>query len=120
MQQAVGESGRGLEGVAEGVAEIEQRALAGLALVARRRSPALPRQLVAIACSRAGAAGKDIAPIGLQPGEERGVAEQPVFRDLGVAGAELARRQRVEERGVGEHQDRLMERADQILAVARN
>ena len=35
MQQPVGEAGGGLERVAEGVAEIEQRALAGFALVAR-------------------------------------------------------------------------------------
>ena len=35
VQQRVGEAGRGLEGMSEGVAEIEQRALAGLALVAR-------------------------------------------------------------------------------------
>src|SRR5262249_14517110 len=34
VQQTIGESGRGLERVTEGVAEIEQRALAGLALVA--------------------------------------------------------------------------------------
>ena len=35
VQQPVGEAGRGLEGMAEGVAEIEQHAVAGLALVAR-------------------------------------------------------------------------------------
>ena len=35
VQQPVGEAGRRLERVAEGVAEIEQRAVAGLALVAR-------------------------------------------------------------------------------------
>ena len=35
VQQPVGEAGGGFERVAEGVAEIEQRALAGLALVAR-------------------------------------------------------------------------------------
>ena len=35
MQQPAGEAGGRFEGMAEGVAEIEQRALAGLALVAR-------------------------------------------------------------------------------------
>ena len=35
MQQTPGEAGAGFQRVAEGVAEIEQRALAGLALVAR-------------------------------------------------------------------------------------
>ena len=36
-------------------------------------------------------AGKHLAPVGFEPGEERGVAEQAVFGDLGIAGAELAR-----------------------------
>ena len=49
--------------------------------------------------------------------KKRRVAEQAVFGDLGIAGAKFARRQRVERRGVGKHQDRLMERADQVLAV---
>ena len=31
----------------------------------------------------------------------------------------IAGRQRVEQRGVGDHQDRLVEGADQILAVTR-
>ncbi len=48
-----------------------------------------------------------------------GVAEQAVFGDLGIAGAEFARRQRVEQRRVGDHQDRLMKGADQVLAVPR-
>ena len=53
----------------------------------------------------------------LEPGEERRVAEQPVFHDLGVAGAELARRKRGKRAGVGEHEARLMEGADQVLAL---
>ena len=54
VQQPVGEAGRGLERMAEGVAEIEQRAVAGLALVARRRSRPCRGSAIAIACSRAG------------------------------------------------------------------
>jgi len=42
--------------------------------------------------------------VGLEPGEERLVAERAVFGDFGIAGAELARRQRVEHGGVGNHQ----------------
>ncbi len=104
--------------MAESVAEIEQRALAGLALVARDDAG------LAAAADRDGvlarrAAGKHILPVGLQPGEERGIAEQTVFGDLGIAGAEFAFRQRVEQRGVGDHQNRLMKGADQIFAVAR-
>ena len=79
---------------------------------------ALARQLTAMACSRAWPAGEQVAPVGVEPFEEVGVAEQAVFHHLGIAGAELALRQRVEQRGVGHHQDRLIERADQVLAVA--
>ena len=56
---------------AERVAEIEQRALAGLALVARRRSRPWRGSSIAIACSRAGAAGEHVAPVRFEPGEER-------------------------------------------------
>ena len=45
VQQPVGEARRGLERVAEGMAEIEQRALAGLALVARDDRRPCMRQL---------------------------------------------------------------------------
>ena len=72
-----------------------------------------------MACSRAATAGENVLPVFFQPGEERGIAEQAVFGDLGIAGAEFALRQRVEQRGVGDHHHRLMEGADQILAVAR-
>src|SRR5450631_2811678 len=69
MQQAAGEAGAGLQRVTEGVAEIEQRTLAGFALVARHdvglaaaanRNGMLARRL---AC-------KNVLPVGLQPGEE--------------------------------------------------
>ena len=116
VQQAVGKAGGRFQRMAEGVAEIEQRALAVLALVARH-DRALVRQLTAIACSRAGPAGENIFPVRLEPREEIGIAKQSVLCDFGIAGAELPLGQRVEQRGVGEHQDRLMEGADQILAM---
>ena len=76
-----------------------------------------------MACSRAElperiAAGKDVFPIGFEPGEEGGVAKQAVFGDFSVAGAEFARRQHVKQSRVGNNQNRLMESADKILAVA--
>ena len=118
MEQAIGKSGRGLQRMAEGVAEIEQRALAGLALVAgddRGLGAAGGRDRV---LARR-AAGEDVGVVGLQPGEKGFVAEHAIFGDFGVAGAELARRQRVEHRGIGDHQHRLMERAEQVLALRR-
>ena len=66
-----------------------------------------------------GAARKDIGVIFFQPGEERFVTEQSIFGDFGVAGAELARRQRIEHGSIGDHQHRLMERTDQIFSLRR-
>ena len=118
MEQAVGKAGRRFQRMAEGVAEIEQRALAGLALVAgddRGLGAAGGRDRMLAR----GAAGEDVGVVLLQPGEERLVAEHAVFRHFGIAGAELARRQRIEHGGVGDDQDRLMEGAEQILALRR-
>ena len=79
---------------------------------------ALARQLTAIACSRAGPPANTSRQLTSSQSKNAGVAEQAVFHHLGIAGAEFALRQRVEQRGVGDHQDRLMERADQVLALA--
>ena len=53
------------------------------------------------------------------PIEKSGVADQAIFDDLGIAGADLARRQRIERRRIDQHEARLMEGADQILARRR-
>ena len=47
------------------------------------------------------------------------VAEQTVLRDLRIAGAHFARRKRRQNVGVGQHEARLMESADQVLALRR-
>src|SRR6185437_1618495 len=118
MQQTPGETGAGFQRVAEGMAEIEQSALANLAFIPRHDAG------FAAAADRdglfaRGAAGEHFLPIGFQPGEKGRVAQESEFGDLGIAGAEFAFRQRIEQRGVGDDQDRLMEGADQIFAVAR-
>ena len=99
------------------MAEVEERAVALLGLVAHHD---LGLHLAGAADRvqpRLGIAGRERRRVRLQPGEEVGVAEQAVFRHLGIAGAEVARRQRVEQRGVGQHQSRLVEGADQVLAA---
>ncbi len=118
MEQPVGKAGRGLQRMAEGMTEIEQCALAGLALVARHDR--------GLGAARGGdgvlarsAACENIGVIGLEPGEERFVAQHAVFGDFGIAGAELARRQRIQHRGIRDHQKRLVKRAEQILALWR-
>ena len=87
--------GQALEGMAEGVAEIEQRAFALLGLVGdderapwRRNSSRSPRP----------APGRPKTPRASGPPgiEEIPVADQAVFDHFGVAGAKLALAQRVE------------------------
>ena len=75
VQQPVGKAAAGFERMPEGVAEIEQRALAGFALVARNDAG------LGAAADRNGVlarrtASEDILPVLLQPGEERSVAKQ--------------------------------------------
>jgi hypothetical protein len=98
------------------MAEIEQRPLAVLALVTRDDGSLHPATHRDGVLAR-GAACEQLAPVRLQPGEEAGIAEQAVFDDFGIAGAELPLGQRVEQRGICQHQHRLMKRADEILAV---
>ena len=63
--------------------------------------------------------GKHFLPVRFKPSEKSRVADQAVFDDFGIAGAELARRKGIEQRRIRDHQDRLMEGADEILAMAR-
>jgi hypothetical protein len=117
MQQAFGIAGRGFQRVREGMAEVEERALAGFAFVA-----ADDQSLGATARGNRFdafiAALENGLPVLFQPGEKLLVVNEAVFRDFGIAGAELARWQAVEHAGIGEHEDRLMKCADEVLALA--
>jgi len=98
MQQATGKSRGRFQRMAESMAEIEQRALAAFAFVARddiRLHPATGRHRD----FARGAAFENALPIRFQPGEESGIADQSIFGNLGITGAHLARRQRVEQTG---------------------
>ncbi len=64
-------------------------------------------------------AGEQRRAVRLEPGEERRVANKPVFDDLGIAGGQLAGRQRRQHVAIGEDQARLVKGADQVLAVPR-
>ena len=81
-----------LQRMAEGMAEIQQGPVPGFELVAgdnlRLGGAALGNGVNA-----GGAAVEDVAPIGFEPFEKGLIADQPIFRDLGIAGAKLARRQ---------------------------
>ena len=102
VQEAARIAGPGFERVAEGVAEIEQHPVAGLGLVT-----------LDDAClggdaddDRLGEEGGIVAehalPMAFQPGEEGGVAEQPVLGDFGVTRAHFAGGQSGQRSGVGE------------------
>ena len=119
MQQVLAIAAFGLQGVAEGVAEIEQGPAAGFPFVLRHdfrlhlhRASHGEGQVV-------GRQGGDLAAMGFQPGEEVDVAQQAVLDDLGVARPDFPRRQGREHVQVGQHQPGLMKGADQVLAPGR-
>ena len=106
-----------LERVAERVAEVQQRAPALLALVLgddRGLDLAAAANRMRQRCR---VEAPQVVDVLLEPGEERRVDDDAVLDDLGEAGGELARRQRCERAGIREHRDRLMERADHVLAA---
>ena len=109
--------GGALDGMAEGVAEIEQRAVALLAFVARDDVGLdLARALDGMR-QRGGIARQQLRGVRFQPVEELAVDDEPVLDDLGEAGAQLAIGQGAERVGIGEHRGGLMKRADEILAA---
>ena len=100
------------------MSEIEQGTVAGFALVARhdlRLGAATGGDRLFTRDS----AREYLAMMSLQPVEQLCIAQHAVFGDFGVARAELPWRQRIEHRRIGDHQHRLMKRADKILAVRR-
>ena len=105
--------------MAEGVAQVEQRAPSRFPLVLgddRRLGAAAEGDRVA---KRRRIARENALAVRLQPLEERTVAQQPVLDDLGVTGAHLSRVQRLQSLDVRQHQARLVEQADQVLALRR-
>ena len=80
---------------------------------------ALWAQQRAMASPRAGPPAKISAWCCFEPEEEVLVVDQAIFDHFGIAGGELARRERIERREVRQHQLGLVEGADQVLAVRR-
>jgi hypothetical protein len=90
MQQPVGIARRGLQRVAEGVAEVQKRTVALLGLVAGHDVGLhLHRPADRLGAQRRVARGQRRA-VRLQPVEKRRIAQKPVFRDLAIAGQEIA------------------------------
>ena len=106
----------GFERVADGVAEIQDGPQAALGLV-------LPNHLrLDLAAAghdrrqRARVAAQQLRQVALQPLEQPGVVDDAVFDHFGEAGAILAHGQRGERVQVAQHQPRLVERPDEVLA----
>ena len=106
-----------LDGVAEGVAEVEQGARALLLLVLGHD----PRLDLAGAFDRVQqglrVAGKQGIHVCFKPRKERRVGDHAVLHDLRDAGGEFACRQGAQHADIRHHRARLMERADQVLAI---
>ena len=103
--------------MAEGVAEVQQRPLALLALV-----PADDRRLDLAGAQdhvrqRLGSLVEQLREVLLEPAEQLGIADEAVLDDLGEPGAQLARRQRGQGGGVAHHELGLVEGPDQVLAA---
>ncbi len=106
----------GLDGVAEGVAEVEQRALTAFALVLHHHLGLVAAGTFDGIGQHIGIARQQRIQVGFQPGEESRVADQSVFDHLGETGGQLAVRECVQRCRVGDHAARLVERADHVLA----
>ncbi len=65
------------------------------------------------------AAGENLLPVLLQPRKEIAPVDQPVFRDFRITGAEFTRAQRIQNFRIGQNKLRLIEDADEVLAVRR-
>ena len=116
VQQRLAEAALGLQRVTEGVSQVEERPAAAFLFVVGDDGGLGGATGVHRAPPRLPVAGAESGPGIFQPGEERGVADQPVLQGLGVAGQELAWQQGVEGGDVGENQVGLIEGAQQILA----
>ena len=102
---------RRLIGVAEGVAEVQQAARAGIPLVGSHQRCLYPQ-----------APGDNIRPfrrVGLQQFQQRGVADEAVFDDLRHTAAQLAFRQRGKAVRVYDHQRRLVKGSQLVLPLRK-
>ena len=106
----------GLDGVAEGVAEIQHGAHAFLALIVGDYDGFVAAGDFDRMRQRGGIARHEAIHIGFQPGEELGVADQSVFDDFGNASRELAVGQGFQGVGVGDDHPGLVKRADHVFA----
>jgi hypothetical protein len=106
----------GLDGVAEGVAEVQDGAAAAFALVtAHHLGLDLARALHG-PCQGLGLTGQQGVEMGLEPVQQRRVGDGRVLDDLGQPRTQLTRGQRGQRGQVADHALGLLERADHVLS----
>ena len=88
--------------MAERVAEIEERAHAGLRFILGDDARLGEAAHLDGAAAKDGVAGEDAVDILLEPLEEGGIPQRTILDDLGIACRQFAPRQRFEKSGVGE------------------
>ena len=120
MQQLRTEAGFRFQRMAERMAEVEESAQIGrLAFVGGHDAGLRKAALLDGIGPCRGIAAEHRRAVGLAPIPERRIVDQPVLGHFGIARQQLATRQAVEHRGIGQHEARLIEGADKVLAVAR-
>ncbi len=108
----------GFDGVAEGVAEVQKRPGAALALVSCHHLRLVSAGAVDDEGQRFAVEIQHRAQVRLYPGEKFEVADEAVLDNLGESGAELPEGKGPKGRRVRENAARLVERADHVLAQA--
>ena len=110
-------AGDGLDGMAEAVAEVEQGAIAALGFITGNDVGLVTAAALDGFGQCGGVAGKQRLAMCLQPVEEGRIANRTVLDDFGQTSAQFAIWQGGQRVGVGDHGQRLVEGADQVLAL---
>ena len=119
VQQVGAKAGFGLQRMPERMAEIQERTqIGGLAFVGGHNARLGEAALLDCVGPGGGIAREDAGAVLLAPGEEGGVVDQAVLHHLGIARQQFARGQGIEYGGIRQHQPRLIEGADEVLAMA--
>jgi len=108
-----------LEGVANGMAEIQDLTRAAFALVSADDASFLARAALDEEFERAHVEAQNGGEFAFEEIEEQRVANDAIFDDFINAGAKLAQRKRAQNGGIDDHHLWRMEGADEILAFGK-
>ena len=109
-------AGQALDRVAQRVAEVQDRPVVALGLVLGDHQRLQLRAALDDEADRRVVEVEHLTMVALEEVDQLGRQDRAGLDDLGEPGAQLARRQGPQRRRVGDHQPRVMKRADQVLA----